>query len=158
MDIKKDLEKTFDQTLGEEIDLSSLKLQKINLEFIEEKIKTNTRIISIKFSDTLVLEDQESQRIFKNIKKYLEENELISQVEEILKKNDTITDLSRFNVNVRLLEIVKNNLIDYPNIGIIKWKEIEGCDNEEFKPLLEVIEKQLITNNEEFRRYPCKQF
>ena len=86
------------------------------------------------------------------LKKDKEKYEFLSQVKEILKKNDTITDLSRFDINVRLLEIVKENLTIYPNIGIIKWKERKS--NEEYKPQLENIEKQLNINNEEFRRYP----
>ena len=43
MDIKKDLDKTFDQFSGEEIDLSSHELQKKHLKFIEEKLKTNNK-------------------------------------------------------------------------------------------------------------------
>ena len=140
------LKKLFDENKSQnEIDLSSHKLNKDELNFIKNLLKSNMQITNIKFSDTFVNDNKETKKLFERIKKYLKENESLSQVAKILNENNTKTDLSCFDINVRMLEFVEKSVSIHSNIGLIIWKEMKSRDGDkECKRLKENIEKQLI--------------
>ena len=141
------LKRLFGESTTDQIDLIAAKLNKDNLMCIEKLLKGNSKITVIKFEDNLVHVDDESRTIFANIQKHL--------VENILSKNNTVTDLSDFDINAKMLEIVEKSVKVQSNIGIIKWNETSKKKmNDDCKRRMEQIERQLIVNNEEFRRYP----
>ena len=151
-----DLQKLFDETSGNEVDLSSYEINKEKLSNVKKLVKENAKITSVKFNENFLHEDDESRKVFERIQKYLKENETLSQVEKIINENNIETDLSHFDINKRLLELVEKRVQMQPNIGLIKWKEMKmiSSEDDEIKSLMEKVERRLIDNFENFRRYP----
>ena len=117
------LKRLFEKSTTDPIDLTAATLNKDNLMCIKKIVKKNSKITLIKFGDNLVHVDDESRTIFDSIQKYLKANATLLGVEKILSENNTETDLSRFDINAKMLEMVEKSVSVQSNIGIIKWNE-----------------------------------
>ena len=84
-------------------------------------------------------------------------DEIQSRLEEKLKNNEVVTDLSDFEVDESLLVLVYKFLKTYTNIGSIKWKTNllnDSGDDSKLSSMFREVENTLISNNNNAEKFP----
>ena len=133
-----EIEKILTQNVTK-VDLSHLAITISTLKIVKEKISVHSHICRIKWKESVL--NSECKILMQNIDLRL--------IRNILSQNNTETDLSHFDVNLLMLQLVEKKVSIHSNIGIIKWKESTSKPDDECKSIIEKIENIFEINLEE---------